>query len=67
MYKEADFYSNLLICEPLDENKLYQLEKKDSLLKIDKCNNTLKVSYNNYNFKDPEYLCVDNLLNKHFL
>jgi len=64
--KEADFYSNLLICEPLDENKLYQLAEKDSLLKIDKDNNTLKVSYNNYNFKDPEYLCLDNLLNKHF-
>ena len=66
-YKEADFYSNLLICEPLDENKLYELEKKDSLLKIDKDNNTLKISYNNYIFKDPEYLCVDNLLNKNFL
>jgi len=67
LYQEADFYSNLLICEKLDENKLYKLEKeKDSLLKINKNNNTLTVTYDNYTFKDPEYLCVDNLLNKHF-
>ena len=66
LYQEADFYSNLLICETLDENKLYQLAHKDHLFKIYKDNNKLKVYYNDYYIKDPEYLCVDNLLNKHF-
>ena len=63
---KTDFYSNLLICEKLDKKELFDLEKKNKSFKIKKNKKTLTLTYNNYTYKDPEYLCIENLSNNNF-
>ena len=66
--KTAEFCSNLLLSTKLTEKELktFQLENKNSCELKEKENHKFSLIYDEYEFRDPEFLCLENIPNTNF-
>ena len=66
--KTAEFCSNLLLSTKLTEEELkaFQLKNKNNCELKEKENHKFSLVYDKYEFRDSEFLCLENIPNTHF-
>ena len=66
--KTAEFCANLFLSESIIEKelKIFQSQNNKCCELKEKDNHKLSLAYDKYEFKDSEYLCLENISNTHF-